>query len=63
MCMCVFDIKRKIPSLQVKNQPHVRESKHVFILGSMGNMGANRSPFLDRHVSMLSKELSLHYYL
>ncbi len=38
--VCVYK-KGNIPSGQVKNKLHVRESKHVFILGSSVNMVTN----------------------
>jgi hypothetical protein len=44
--MCVQYKKRNIPSVQVKNKPHVRGLEHVFILRSMVSMVANRYFFL-----------------
>jgi hypothetical protein len=39
--MCVFDIKRKYPPVQVKNKPRVGESEPAYILGSVVNLVAN----------------------
>ncbi len=38
---CVSVIKENIPSVQIKNKQHIKESKHAFILGSAVYMVAN----------------------
>jgi hypothetical protein len=51
----VFDIKKKnIPSVQVKNKPNVRESKHAFILGSTVNMVTNSTLSYSFPLSLLA---------
>jgi hypothetical protein len=45
--MCVSDIKENIPCVQVKNKPHVMESKPAFILGSTVYMVTNNNLSTD----------------